>query len=105
MVPEISRLMQPSSSELEKDNQSPKFRSNYRGPASIPASNANKQILIESLEHKLDDASRVIRKLEHKLEELGDGFEMDNFQSIQLRTCREEMQRLRKLLEDNGIEE
>lgn len=76
-------------------------------------------LITESLERRFDDAfgvsrteqerndrlSERIQQLEQDLSEIGNTLEIDNFQSIELQTYRDEAQRLRKILEENGIEE
>ena len=76
-------------------------------------------LITESLERRFDVAFEVtrteqerddrlsgrIQQLESDLADLGDALEIDNFQSIELKTYRDETQRLRNLLEENGIEE
>jgi hypothetical protein len=76
-------------------------------------------LLTESLERRFDAAFGVsrteqerddrlssrIQQLEQDLTVLGDAFEVDNAQSIELQAYREESQRLRSLLTENGISE
>lgn len=76
-------------------------------------------LLTESLERRFDAAFGVnrtdqerddrlssrIQQLEQDLTSLGQAFEIDNLQSIELQSYREENQRLRSLLEEQGISE
>jgi hypothetical protein len=52
-----------------------------------------------------DRLSSRIQQLEQDLATLGDAFAIDNAQSIELNSYRDENQRLRGLLEENGISE
>ncbi len=76
-------------------------------------------LLTESLERRFDSAFGVsrteqerddrlssrVQQLEQDLTTLGDAFEFDNAQSIELNSYRDDNQRLRMLLEENGIPE
>lgn len=52
-----------------------------------------------------DRLTNRIQQLEQDLTSLGEAFEVDNAQSIELQAYREESQRLRALLAENGIDE
>ena len=52
-----------------------------------------------------DRLSSRIQQLEQDLTSLGEAFEFDSVQSSELRAYREDNQRLRALLADNGIDE
>ncbi len=52
-----------------------------------------------------DRLTSRIQQLEQDLTALGDAFEVDNAQSLELQAYRDEAQRLRSLLEQNGITE
>jgi hypothetical protein len=58
-----------------------------------------------SEQERNDRLSSRIQQLEQDLTTLGNAFEIDNAQSIELKIYRDENQRLRVLLEENGISE
>ena len=74
-------------------------------------------LLTESLERRFDAAfgvsrteqerddrlSERVQELEQTLNAVGDALELDNYQTIEIKTYQEENQRLRRLLEDNDI--
>lgn len=61
---------------------------------------------VSRTEQERDDRlSSRIQQLEKDLTTLGDAFEFDNAQSIELNSYRDDNQRLRMLLEENGIPE
>lgn len=76
-------------------------------------------LLTESLERRFDDAFGVsrteqerddrltarVQQLERELDAIGDALELDNAQSLELNSYRDDNQRLRTLLEENGISE
>lgn len=89
------------------------FRGNKKALALVDA------LMTETIERRFDAAFGVsrteqerddrlssrIQQLEQDLTVLGDAFEVDNAQSIELQAYREESQRLRSLLAENGISE
>lgn len=52
-----------------------------------------------------DRLTARVQQLERELESIGDALELDNAQSIELNSYRDDNQRLRILLEENGIPE
>lgn len=56
-------------------------------------------------QERADRLSSRIQQLEQDLTSLGEAFEVDNAQSIELQAYRDEAQRLRALLAENGIDE
>jgi cell shape-determining protein MreC len=61
---------------------------------------------VSRTEQERDDRlSSRIQQLEQDLTSLGDAFEFDSFQSVELQSYREDNQRLRALLAEQGISE
>lgn len=56
-------------------------------------------------QERADRLSSRIQQLEQDLTSLDEAFEFDSVQSIELQAYREESQRLRALLAENGIDE
>jgi hypothetical protein len=52
-----------------------------------------------------DRLTARVQQLERELESIGDALELDNTQSLELRSYREDNQRLRQLLDENGVSE
>ena len=52
-----------------------------------------------------DRLTARVQQLERELESIGDALELDNAQSLELRSYREDNQRLRQLLDENGVSE
>lgn len=91
MLPEISRSTQPKFSEFETDNQSPKFRSNDCGIASIQVSRVDRtlNLLVWALLLSEDKNQR----LEYDLARLGDAYTSEEIRPIQLEAVRDELRR------------
>jgi hypothetical protein len=89
------------------------YRGNKKALALVDA------LLTETIERRFDAAfgidrteqerndrlSARVQELERDLNAIGDALELDNHQSVELQTYREENQRLRRLLEENDISE